>query len=168
MVVNTTDDNENVIMDRRAFFDSVIKKISKTIVKIVDDKINERASRWARPPYAIEEMKFLLACTRCDKCITACPYNVIFRLSTKQGMQTAGTPAMDLLNKGCHLCDDWPCVTACDSGALCLPITEDGEKPPLKKLPTQRLTNNLACLTKDQNAAHVLQVVQFQVLYYGR
>ena len=55
MVVNTTDDNENVIMDRRAFFDSVIKKISKTIVKIVDDKINERASRCVRPPYLIEE-----------------------------------------------------------------------------------------------------------------
>ena len=145
MVVNTTNDNENVIMDRRAFFGLAIKRISKTIVKIVDDKINERASRWVRPPYAIEEMEFLLACTRCDKCITACPYNVIFRLSAKQGMQTAGTPAMDLLNKGCHLCNDWPCVTVCESGALCFSVTEEGEKPALKKIAHAEI-NKQSCL----------------------
>ena len=43
-------------------------------------------------------------------------------------MQVIGTPALDLLNKGCHLCDGWPCVKACEPGALRLP-EETAEHP---------------------------------------
>ena len=41
--------------------------------------------------------------------------------------QVVGTPAMDLLNKACHLCDDWPCVEACEPKALIFPEQEDDE-----------------------------------------
>jgi len=44
---------------------------------------------------------------------------------TQVSDNVVGTPAMDLLNKGCHLCDNWPCINACDTGALKLP--EDDE-----------------------------------------
>jgi ferredoxin-type protein NapG len=34
---------------------------------------------------------------------------------------------MDLLNKACHLCNDWPCVEACEPGALIHPEQESDE-----------------------------------------
>ena len=74
-------------------------------------------SELASPPFAVDELDFLLACTRCDKCIEACPHDVLFKLPARTGLQAAGTPAMDLLNRGCHLCRDWPCVAACEPDA---------------------------------------------------
>lgn len=105
-------------MDRRDFFKRAVDKTSKTVVKAVDSSVNKQASRWIRPPFAIDELEFLLACTRCSDCIEACPHDVIFSLSAKLGVKVVGTPALDLLNNGCHLCEDWPCVSACKPGAL--------------------------------------------------
>ena len=34
---------------------------------------------------------------------------------------------MDLLNKGCQLCEDWPCVIACESDALKFPLRNKNE-----------------------------------------
>jgi ferredoxin-type protein NapG len=80
----------------------------------------------------VEELDFLLACSRCDKCIEACPHGVLFELPAHTGIQAAGTPAMDLLNRGCHLCLDWPCVSACEPGALRRPEQEEGRPAPVK------------------------------------
>jgi ferredoxin-type protein NapG len=132
-------------MDRRAFFKLGVEKASKTAVKLVDDKLKQRASHWIRPPYALDELEFLLACTRCDKCIEACPHDVVFKLSAKLGMQVVGTPAMDLLNKGCHLCEDWPCVKACEPKALQFPEVEEGEALPLAKIAYAEI-NTQTCL----------------------
>ncbi len=71
------------------------------------------AARWIRPPFAAPELEFLLACTRCSACLEACPHGVLFRLPSRVGALAAGTPALDLLNRACHLCAHWPCVTAC-------------------------------------------------------
>ncbi len=105
-------------MDRREFFKRGLKNVSDTTIKQLDAHAEHRATHWIRPPYAINELEFLLACTRCSECIEACQYKVIFRLPTRLGVQVAGTPALDLLNKGCHLCDDWPCVSVCKPDAL--------------------------------------------------
>lgn len=117
-------------MDRRTFFKQAAKKTAQTVVKQVDQHVSERASHWIRPPFALDELEFLLACTRCDDCINACSYGVIFSLSAKLGGQVAGTPALDLLNKGCHLCADWPCVTACPNDALGLNKTDTKQSLP--------------------------------------
>ncbi len=108
-------------MDRREFFRRGLGKVTKEVVKHADAKVSARASRWIRPPFAIDEIEFLLACTRCDDCIKACPYNIIFPLATKNGADVMNTPALDLLNNGCHLCEDWPCVNACEVNALAFP-----------------------------------------------
>ena len=102
------------------------------MVRGADALAKKKASRWLRPPYALDELEFLLACTRCGECIAACPHQVIFPLSTRLGAQVAATPALDLLRKGCHLCEDWPCVTACEPGALKRPSPEeeDADTPP--------------------------------------
>jgi ferredoxin-type protein NapG len=89
-------------------------------------KAAREAENWIRPPFAIEELDFLLACTRCDKCIEACPPGVLFKLPAKWGIKAADTPAMDLRVRGCHLCADWPCVAACEPEALKFPARENG------------------------------------------
>ena len=107
-------------MDRRDFFRRGLGKATEVAVKVADKKVSDRAKHWIRPPYAIAELDFLLACTRCNACIEACPHDVIFPLSARLGANVASTPALDLLKKGCHLCDDWPCVTACEPKVLVL------------------------------------------------
>ncbi len=105
-------------MDRRDFFRRGLGKATEVAVKTVDKRVSDRAKHWIRPPYAIAELEFLLACTRCNACIEACPHNVIFPLAARLGADVASTPALDLLKKGCQLCEDWPCVTACETSAL--------------------------------------------------
>ncbi len=116
-------------MDRREFFRRSISRVAEKTVESVDKKISARAVHWIRPPFAKTEIEFLLSCTRCSDCIDACSYKIIFPLAAKNGADVMHTPALDLLNSGCHLCEDWPCVTACESNALALPeIADELEK----------------------------------------
>ena len=87
-----------------------------------------RSRRWIRPPHALPEPEFLIKCTGCGDCISACPHDVAFALPAGSGLQAETRPALDLLNRGCNLCDGWPCVTACEAGALVRPDPA-GEAP---------------------------------------
>ncbi len=132
-------------MDRRNFFKLGLQKVAGTAVKLADEAASQRARHWIRPPYALPELEFLLACTRCDKCIEACPHDVIFKLPSRLGAQVVGTPAMDILNKGCHLCNDWPCVSACEPDALRFPVPDEGSEAPLPRLARAEI-NTSSCL----------------------
>jgi ferredoxin-type protein NapG len=117
------------VMERREFFRLGARKTAEIAYRLAGEAAARRAANWLRPPFAVDELDFLLACTRCDKCIEACPHDVLFRLPARLGPQAAGTPAMDLLNRGCHLCRDWPCVAACEPDALKLPDHGEGGAP---------------------------------------
>ena len=82
-------------------------------------------ARVQRPPGALPELEFLMACTRCDACIDACPPGALLRLDTRAGL-ASGTPYLDVNNhKPCTACVDTPCSAACPTGALIVePITE--------------------------------------------
>ena len=66
--------------------------------QVAAETASQRASGWIRPPFARDELDFLLRCTRCDKCVAACPHDVLFALPGRG--HAAGTPAMDLLRHG--------------------------------------------------------------------
>jgi ferredoxin-type protein NapG len=117
-------------MDRRDFFRRSFGKATEVVVESVDKRVAERAKHWIRPPFAIAELEFLLACTRCNACIEACPHDVIFPLAARLGADVVNTPALDLLKKGCQLCEDWPCVNACEVNALT--ISDDAQVKPDK------------------------------------
>ncbi|MDQ6950243.1 MAG: 4Fe-4S binding protein [Mariprofundales bacterium] len=124
MVTVTADDDAVLRVDRRNFFKHGAASVARVVKERLQASCNARAQRWIRPPHALPEVDFLLACTRCDACVEACPHGVVFLLPLSCGVQVAGTPALDLAHKGCHLCDDWPCVAACQSKALQLPDAE--------------------------------------------
>lgn len=114
-------------MDRRDFLKRSANKLASQVLAEAERRIYEQAKHWIRPPYACDEVDFLLGCTRCQACIEACSYNVIFPLGAHLGADVAGTPALDLVNDYCRLCDDWPCVTACEPRVLALPEVEENE-----------------------------------------
>lgn len=69
------------------------------------------------PPGAdITGKRFLSKCTACSDCIYACPYSVLFPVpDDKTGKYF---PHMDVNLNACMLCKDYPCISACETGAL--------------------------------------------------
>ncbi len=116
--------NDDIKLDRRNFFRLGVQKAAKAAIGAAEGRIIQKASRYIRPPFAINEIDFLVKCTRCDSCIEACPHGTIFPLSTRLGIEVASTPALDLTNGACHLCEGWPCVVACKPEALKIPEKE--------------------------------------------
>ncbi|MDM8559778.1 hypothetical protein [Candidatus Parabeggiatoa sp. HSG14] len=114
--------------ERRQFFKLGLHKAAKTAIKGADILAKQRAKHWIRPPYALDELEFLMTCTRCNACIETCPHEILFPLPARRGAQVVNTPAMDLLNKGCRLCDEWPCVQACEPAALKLPEDDKSQE----------------------------------------
>ncbi len=67
---------------------------------------------WLRPPGAVEESLFVERCTQCGDCIDACPHHVIESLAIQE------TPGIYPGKAPCQLCEDFPCIQACETDAL--------------------------------------------------
>ena len=70
-----------------------------------------------RPPGAVPEEQFLAMCIKCGQCLQVCPYDSIL-LEDINGKAGVGTAYIDPLARGCYLCEAFPCVLACPTGAL--------------------------------------------------
>ena len=132
-------------ISRRSFFSSLIRKTADFAIRVADTQIDVQQTNWIRPPFALDELQFLSACTRCDACIEACPHGTVLSLASRHGLRVAGTPVLDIQNKACHLCADWPCVAACEPGALKLPAQEERSTPSLPRLADATMDNH-GCL----------------------
>ena len=71
-----------------------------------------------RPPGAVAEGQFLAACTRCDACSDACPPKAIRIADNTFGPRREGTPYIDAAIQACVMCEDTPCIQACEPGVL--------------------------------------------------
>lgn len=71
-----------------------------------------------RPPGNMQEYILREACTRCGKCVEACPAHAIFPLGEDWGESGRGTPAIDPRKAPCVACDGFACTQVCPSGAL--------------------------------------------------
>ena len=72
-----------------------------------------------RPPGAGDEQDFLSKCIKCGRCIEACPHKALVVDNGTFGIgSTVGTPTFDMRTMACRLCEDFPCVDACPTGAL--------------------------------------------------
>lgn len=70
-----------------------------------------------RPPGAVAEADFLEACTRCGDCAEICPHDAI-REAPARLRDAQGTPIIDPHVSPCQMCEDLPCISACETGAL--------------------------------------------------
>jgi len=75
------------------------------------ERVQEKTG-WLRPPGAVKEDMFLERCTQCGDCIDACPYDVIVSLAVQK------TPGIFPGEAPCQLCEDFPCIEACETDAL--------------------------------------------------
>ncbi len=70
-----------------------------------------------RPPGAVEEDQFLKLCIKCGQCLQVCPYDSIV-LEDIEGGASLGMAYIDPAKRGCYLCEAFPCMLACPTGAL--------------------------------------------------
>ena len=129
------DDDVDPEYDRRGLIKQGVHFFAKPAVTTVQNKIekmNETVDKFTkrvpllRPPGAVTERQFLQDCTRCDKCIHACPKDAIVKAPKKFGFLVMGTPYIDPIKNPCVMCDDLPCISACPDSAL-LPVDSPGE-----------------------------------------
>jgi len=109
---------------RKDFFKEAFSFFKKGAANHVERKVLKKMELPLRPPGALDELEFLSTCTRCDACIQACPHHSILKKSM-QGV-SAGTPYVDPQKQGCHLCEDVPCVAACEPQALRMDLLQKG------------------------------------------
>ena len=117
---------EEIDKARRQFFKQSVWSMGKAVHDFYEEQKDTPAppppeaplvyrTDWLRPPGAVEEELFLERCTRCGDCIPACPYGSIKKNPAN------GFPILFANESPCFLCDDVPCVAACETEAL-LPV----------------------------------------------
>jgi ferredoxin-type protein NapG len=70
-----------------------------------------------RPPGAVPEEDYLKMCIKCGQCLQVCPYDSIL-LEDIEGGASVGMAYIDPTQRGCYLCEAFPCILACPTGAL--------------------------------------------------
>ncbi|MCS7205680.1 MAG: 4Fe-4S binding protein [Leptospiraceae bacterium] len=105
-----------------SFIDSQLQSIVNALEPLAFYTIQEqdqekqkekKKTLFIRPPGAVSDPKtFLSLCTSCGDCIISCKNYAIFRIPEIEG------PVMNPNYKACLLCEDYPCISACDTKAL--------------------------------------------------
>ncbi len=90
---------------------------AKKTTSVTATEARRRTIPVLRPPGAIDEASFLDGCTRCDKCVQACPHDAIIHAPDRL-REAAGTPIIDPDHQPCMMCEDFPCITACEPNVL--------------------------------------------------
>lgn len=116
--------NQEVNISRSEFLRTAWKSILRGTAEFVDTRVEKQAGKMfvplLRPPGAIDELRFLATCTRCDLCAEACPHHAISKAGARYG-SALDTPILRPAETPCYLCENMPCVQACPEGAL-LPV----------------------------------------------
>ena len=136
--------------ERGDFFKSLGTLFAGFVANRLDDAVTGLGPKLLRPPGALDEFEFLTKCTRCDKCMRACPENAITKAGAGAGF-ALGTPYLDPRSIPCFLCSTLPCIAECDDEALVWPrrIRADGtevEGPKAVRMGTAKVKPSL-CLT---------------------
>lgn len=138
--------------ERGDFFKSLGTLFAGFVADRVEDAVTGLGPKLLRPPGALDELAFLTQCTRCDKCIRACPENALLKAPPTAGLAIK-TPYLDPRSIPCFLCTTLPCIAECEDGALVWPelLRPDGtaiEGPRAVRMGTARV-KAAHCVTWD-------------------
>ena len=111
------------------------------LASAVEKRVESFTSANPRPPWALEETKFIGTCENCRTCGGYCPRGII-TYHGNSGRLAAGTPFLDFSEDYCDFCGE--CVKVCPSGALSF---NEGKK----EIGTARLDAAL-CSNGEDNA----------------
>ncbi len=78
--------------------------------------IDQAHAVYLRPPGAESENSLLAKCDRCERCVQACPHNLVQPRPLNLDFPTVGTPELIYKSGYCDFC--MKCVEACPTGAL--------------------------------------------------
>jgi MauM/NapG family ferredoxin protein len=106
--------------ERGDFFKSLGTLFAGFVANRIEDAVTGLGPKLLRPPGALDEFEFLTKCTRCDKCIHACPENAILKAPPSAGLALK-TPYLDPRTVPCFLCTALPCIAVCEDEALVWP-----------------------------------------------
>lgn len=109
--------------ERGDFFKSLGSLFAGFVAERIEEAVVGSGPELLRPPGALPEFEFLTACTRCDKCIKACPQDSLIRAGGEARLGV-GTPHLVPRAMPCFLCTELPCIPACPEGALVWPKRE--------------------------------------------
>jgi len=78
----------------------------------------DKLDNYLLPPGSAQLEEFLQTCRQSYKCVSVCPYEAIevYRENAEDALY--GYPVINPQRQACHWCEDFPCITACESGAL--------------------------------------------------
>jgi ferredoxin-type protein NapG len=106
-----------------------------------------------RPPGAVEETRFLAACTKCGLCVTACPYKALALARPGDG-RPIGTPYFVMRESPCRMCRDIPCTVICPTGALDCGLVSDADDQGRTMLNINRARIGLAVIDRETCIAY--------------
>lgn len=118
-------EDASVLKSRREFLRSAFHPVKSTlnITKTSlasyqpDEEILQTIPRiWIRPPGAIAETLFRKNCNLCVECLAVCPKSAI--IVYKEATDGTQYPFINLHIQACEMCSDFPCIKACQTGAL--------------------------------------------------
>jgi len=105
-------------MDRKAFLRVGWRRLADAAISLTQVAASRVGGKLIRPPGVLDELDFLTHCTRCGDCVKACGPGSILVAGGRAGLNV-GTPYLDPNgHRPCFVCDDLPCIAACEAGAL--------------------------------------------------
>jgi len=113
-----------------------------------------------RPPWAIEESRFIELCSRCDDCQSACEENII-----EKGR--GSFPVINFQKGECVFCGD--CVDKCTTGALQKQPYDSNEQPwMLKAVISEKCLNNKGVVCRSCGDRCVERAIRFRPQLRGK
>lgn len=125
------------MVSRKEFFQQSFRMLLGAVARVADSDAPAVAAESTRlfPPGAVDD--YPAACTSCGDCVTACPVHAIVLAPDERSENPLAVIAP--ASQACVMCEDLPCIQACDDGALLMPPVEEGEKVPFPDIGVARV-----------------------------